>query len=318
MKNSPCYFCGNKYHTVLQDTLRHSEKRNVFQCKKCGLVFLEPFQGKDLEKYYRSTEYRKKHSPVLGKTITPKQMFAMSLPLQAYRVSKIKPYLKKYMRVLEVGCSTGHFLYAIRPFVKEVAGIELNKAHAAFARKKLGEGTVTEKPIDKSGFPLHYFDIICAYQVLEHIEKPREFLAAFLPYLKKNGRIFIEVPNINDPLLTLYKIPAYQQFYYHDAHLFYYSPTTLSRMMQRAGYTGNVEGFQLYNFLNHIHWLYTEKPQANATIATGDPVLIGGKKNKHARVMNGWVATVDREYRAMLEKNLISDCLLFIGKKRKA
>lgn len=315
MKTYLCYFCGSKNYDVIQDTLRHGEKRKVLKCKKCDLVFLAPYHGKDLEAFYRSSEYRKKHSPVLGKAITPKKMFDISLPLQAYRVSKIKPYLKKHMRVLEVGCSTGHFLYAIKPFVKERAGIELNKTHAVFARKKVGV-KISEQPIEKSGFPENHFDIICAYQVLEHIEAPREFLSAFLPYLKKDGRIFIEVPNINDPLLTIYKIPSYQQFYYHDAHLFYYSAHTLKDMMRSAGFEGKVEGFQLYNFLNHIHWLFAGKPQANATIATGEPFLIADKKNKYANVLNTWMGRVDKEYRAMLEKNLFSDCLLYIGKRK--
>ena len=315
MKNYSCYFCGGFVYIVVQDTLRHGEKRDVLKCKKCDLVFLAPYSGKDLEQFYRSSEYRKKHSPVLGKAITSKKMFEISLPLQAYRVSRIKPYLKKHMRVLEVGCSTGHFLHAIKPLAKEVSGIELNKAHASFARKKL-HTKISEQEIERSGFSKNYFDIICVYQVLEHIENPREFLSALLPYLKKGGRIFIEVPNINDPLLTLYRIPSYQQFYYHDAHLFYYSPKTLNRMMQSAGFSGKVAGFQLYNFLNHIHWLNTGKPQANSTIATGKPILIADKKNKHANILNEWVGGIDREYRVLLEKNLVSDCLLFIGKKK--
>lgn len=309
-----CYFCGNSSLRIIQRKLRHEERRNVYQCRRCGLVFLMPAK-KNLKKFYQTEEYRKKHSPTLGKAMTAREIFEMNVPLQAYRISKIRHLLGKSKKVLDVGCSTGHFLYAIRSHVKTVTGIELNKTHAAFARKK--GITVYDTPIQETRIAKEYFDIIFLHHVLEHIEKPKEFLASLRPYLSKGGRFVVEVPNVDDPLLSVYTVPSYRQFYFHDAHLFYYSHKTLLRMLQASGFHGKVEGFQLYNFLNHMHWLSTGKPQPNATIALGTPQLpfqVSGNKTK--KDINNWVKKIDLEYRALLEKRLISDCLLFIGKKK--
>ena len=39
------------------------------------------------------------------------------------------------------------------------------------------------------------FDVICAFQVLEHISNPREFLEDIISLLRPSGKILLAVPN---------------------------------------------------------------------------------------------------------------------------
>lgn len=71
-----------------------------------------------------SEKYRRLHSPILNKTITPKEMFESQMPFQKKRIQRVIHLLKPSATVLEVGCSTGHFLFSIKNKVKKVVGIE--------------------------------------------------------------------------------------------------------------------------------------------------------------------------------------------------
>jgi len=104
------------------------------------------------------------------------------------------------------------------------------------------------------------FDIIMMFHVLEHLRHPAEYLHGLTNILTKEGRIFIEVPDVDDALISLYNIQAFKKFYFQKAHLYYFSKETLMKVCEKAGLTASVKGIQRYDFSNHIHWMITGKP----------------------------------------------------------
>ena len=72
-----------------------------------------------------------------------------------------------------------------------------------------------------------------------------------------------------------------------------------------------------YNFLNHLHWLFTGKPQDNFAIGTGDPKLIGGGciKDNAKKELNDFVRATDKEYKNILAKHGLGESLTFLGRK---
>ena len=111
-----CYLCGKKNLKVIKTKLRYDVPRNVFKCHDCGIIYLEP-KEKDLKDYY-SRDYRKLYTSVIGKTLSAKEMFDIHLPYQQARINKIRHILNPQMKVLDVGCSSGHFLYALKNHVQ--------------------------------------------------------------------------------------------------------------------------------------------------------------------------------------------------------
>lgn len=96
--------------------------------------------------------------------------------------------------VLEVGVGEGHFLQAARNRGYWIQGVELNPQGAARARAmdfeihELMLDELKEKTDER-------FDAICAFQVLEHVPDPRQFLEGMIGMLKPGGKMVLSVPN---------------------------------------------------------------------------------------------------------------------------
>lgn len=313
-----CYLCQKGNLKIIRRKLRYGIKRNVLQCGNCGLVFLQPKKD-NLKKYYSQGEYRKLHSPVIGKKLSAREIFDIYSPYQHDRLRRIKHILCPQMNVLEIGCSAGHFLSLIKKHVGECTGIELNKDDARFVNNVIKVKTYTE-PIENTDIPPEHFDLICSFQVLEHLEGPLNFLRKIKEYLKPAGYLYLEIPNVQDALIDLYKVAGYRDFMFQEPHLYYFSPKTLGLLLKKAGFKGKIYSSQSYNFLNQINWILTGRPQPNASIGMSDSVLVHNcsKKYKEAcEEINRFVVDADRKYKDILVKHFLGDNLIFIGTKDK-
>ena len=104
-----CVLCNSENFKIITKKIRDNIECNVVQCLSCNLVSLEN-HTKNIIDYDKS--YRKTHSPILGKQLSPSEFFDYELPFQEPRVKRIKSLLNLNMDVLEIGSSAGHFLYS--------------------------------------------------------------------------------------------------------------------------------------------------------------------------------------------------------------
>ena len=110
--------------------------------------------------------------------------------------------IKKGMKVLEVGCAKGDFIKKISAeFGGKCVGLELNE-DAAEKAISIGLNVKTQTIQDFSEEHKEQFDLVCSFQVLEHISDVYTFIESMLKCLKKGGRLVIGVPN-NDSFLQL-------------------------------------------------------------------------------------------------------------------
>lgn len=102
-------------------------------------------------------------------------------------------------KVLEVGCARGSFLKQIQQNGIQCIGLELNSSAAKNARSKGIE--VLEQGIEDHAreYPGKYA-VVCAFEVLEHIAKVKDFLQSAIDLLKPGGRLILSVPN-NDAFM---------------------------------------------------------------------------------------------------------------------
>jgi 2-polyprenyl-3-methyl-5-hydroxy-6-metoxy-1,4-benzoquinol methylase len=97
-------------------------------------------------------------------------------------------------RVLDVGCGYGFFLDLARRAGARVAGVELAKAEAAYARERLGlnvAGSLDELPLDSR----EGFDLVTLFEVVEHLHEPVEFVGELARLLRPGGVLVIATDN---------------------------------------------------------------------------------------------------------------------------
>jgi SAM-dependent methyltransferase len=91
--------------------------------------------------------------------------------------------------ILEIGCGHGHFLRRLQPRY-QVRGLEFNpKAVAACQALQLD--VRREDIANVTG----EFDVVAAFEVLEHVPMPGEFLAQAVRLLRTGGYLIIAVPD---------------------------------------------------------------------------------------------------------------------------
>lgn len=309
-----CPICSSKKNRIIRNTLRYGIKRDVLKCASCGLVFLAPQNGATA--YYAGKEYRKRHGPTLEKASSMREIFNAYFPHQGPIVEALKNYLRPGMSVLDVGCSTGHFLTALKGKVKTRVGLELGQEEMSFIRKHL-DFPVYNEPIETARIAEGPFDLITALQVFEHIPEPLPFLRGIAQNLKPKGFLYLELPNIDDALLSVFKIKGYADFYYREPHVSYYSKKTLTSVLKKAGFKGEVKTIQRYNLMNQLHWILTGKPQTTFAQGNGTPVLVTDESVplKIRSSLNVFFKDADIRYRKLIEQNGVGDNLTFWGHK---
>jgi SAM-dependent methyltransferase len=109
-------------------------------------------------------------------------------------------FLKPSDKILEIGSGDGFFINLCKKKnITNITGLELNTASVAKAAKE-GNIIYNETIQDYSQKHNGEYDVVCNFQVLEHIVDIKSFIDASLLVLKKGGKMIIAVPN-NNPYL---------------------------------------------------------------------------------------------------------------------
>jgi SAM-dependent methyltransferase len=97
--------------------------------------------------------------------------------------------------VLEIGCGPGGFLSKLAQLRQcDVAGVEINPQAIEEARRA-GLRIHNEDLYDFAEWADAAFDVVCAFQVLEHIAEPGRFLDAIDRMARPGATIILAVPN---------------------------------------------------------------------------------------------------------------------------
>jgi len=281
-------------HATVRDA-SESYAPSARRCTACGAVFLWPRMDAAAQQafYDSNTQLLNTHGDDFDWDDYTRRTRADVMR----RVEFIAPLLSADHRLLEVGCGYGFFLSEIRGRVETAIGIEPGPARQTFAKDEL-RLDVRSPPLPNTGIPPASIDVACAFQVLEHIDRPIPFLAEIRDVLRPDGLVIVEVPNFADLYVRL--SAPYRAFHFQAAHLVYFTPATLRRAIEASGYTvESLIGVQRYAFANALHWLIKGQPQL---------------KRPSRNVESGFAHVLDRLYRRCLESTRRSDTLICIAR----
>jgi len=100
--------------------------------------------------------------------------------------------LPRNARILEIGCGTGHNLPMLSGF-GHVDGLELDDEAASLSEARLGRA-ILRSPLPELAGVADDYDLIGAFDVIEHIDDDHAALAAIATKLKPGGKFMMTVP----------------------------------------------------------------------------------------------------------------------------
>jgi SAM-dependent methyltransferase len=194
----------------------------IVSCEKCGLVYSNPIMSEDrMIQLYRDME------------------FIDELQLQNMRNDYLKefkaavPHPEKCGALLEIGCSSGFFLKAARNLgVKKVVGVEPSKNSIAAAPEEI-RGCIINDTFRAGLFEPESFDIVCFFQVFDHIIDPNALLVDIKRVLRPGGLVIAIHHNIRSLFARCLgaKSPMYDV-----EHIYLFDLKTSAALFQKHGF----------------------------------------------------------------------------------
>lgn len=175
--------------------------------------------------HFHELEYRRDYKGV--RTPKLKHIYRAGR-LAVSRLERLSPHMATGATVLDVGSSSGEWLYLLGATGRLAQGLEVNPDYAGFGRREYGVeiqmGSIWDKDL-----PEQSFDMITMFHVLEHLPNPVQSLARLRRWSKVSGLFAVEVPNIN----SAHQHPAKR---FHYAHPIGFTPESLSLALRLAGW----------------------------------------------------------------------------------
>jgi 2-polyprenyl-3-methyl-5-hydroxy-6-metoxy-1,4-benzoquinol methylase len=203
---------------------RHDRLNRTVICWRCGMFYTNPIPSE------QELRQRVAESSCYTDDQTSK------LPFFTRRAETLLSRVEETIapgRLLDIGCAIGTELVVAGRRGWEATGIELSTESVRYARDR--GLTVLDVPLHECGFSDGEFDLVTLNHVLEHIHEPKPFLEEVRRVLKPDGLLFIAVPNVNG--LKRYWLGRNYHWIFHADHFLHFSPTSLSRLLRRHGFT---------------------------------------------------------------------------------
>jgi len=156
---------------------------DLFLCRECDLVWVHPMQGPGADWYEAHPEYKKMLWRGNDSLLWNVQQFFKDLPAAGGML-------------LDVGCGAGQFLVEAERRGYQVTGLDFNPEAVVTAERRHGIKNLFCGTLEEfiQRHPNRRFDVVTAFEVLEHVEAPRGFLAQVHAALKQSGYFALSVP----------------------------------------------------------------------------------------------------------------------------
>jgi 2-polyprenyl-3-methyl-5-hydroxy-6-metoxy-1,4-benzoquinol methylase len=137
-------------------------------------------------------------------------------------------------RLLDVGCATGFFLEAAAEEGFDVRGVEFSTVAISFARPDIRQRIVCGDVNALSSQEAAEFDVVTAFDIIEHVQDPSKFLSEIRQILVPGGILVLSTPDTGHFLRYLMgsKWPMLQPM----QHTFLFSRRGLKALLESCGY----------------------------------------------------------------------------------
>ena len=228
-----CNLCGGEARVLVAGS------PTILRCLACGLLSLETFPPRaERHAAYQGSYYQEETGlRFLG---------AIERVLGLLKKIRLRSILRWHPgpgSVLDVGCGRGDLLELFQARGWRAVGTQVSRTAADAARSLRGvEVLLGELP--DLGLERGSFDVVTFLHVLEHLDRPAQYLLGAHDLLKPGGVLIVEVPNCASLGFQLLGLRNFCLDY--PNHLVFFTPPALRGLLERCGFTiENVSRFSL-------------------------------------------------------------------------
>ncbi|MEI7990602.1 MAG: class I SAM-dependent methyltransferase, partial [Chloroflexota bacterium] len=144
----------------------------------------------------------------------------------------VEKYLPpKGAKVLDVGTAGGGFLEAARQFGYDAVGLEPSRFMVEQGKQR--GLNIIAGTLDDDLFPPASFDMVCLWDVLEHLADPKAALYAVKKIIKADGVLLINYPDIGTWIATI----AGKRFWWIlSVHLAHFTTQSIAKICDLTGF----------------------------------------------------------------------------------
>ena len=210
--------------------------QGVERCPACSLVLLNPPPVCDDDVLYAEGYYRGHCAAKQSGEEDVLEADRIRRRLESCRgvLQDIESALGRQGRLLDLGCGPGFLLKAAAEAGWQVAGVDVSRFAAEYARERFGIRDVQAAPLERVEYPSGSFDAVTLQHVIEHFRDPVAMIRKIKRWLAPGGLLWLETPDIESGRAkrdgarwTHLKVPE---------HLFYFSEGTLRALLRAAGF----------------------------------------------------------------------------------
>lgn len=246
LESVPCDCCGGGDN---RPVIVRPDGMTVVACVRCGLCFLNPRPRADrLTAIYEGGYFAHAtdHEGVGYADYCGEGAQEVLLGYSRARLDVLSDVVRlDGAACLEVGCATGEFCCALRDHGARPAGIDLCGDAIALAKTRYPEidfrcGTIEGLP------STDMFDIVFAYDVIEHLVSPQRFIREAARRVRPGGHVVIATPNYG--CAQAIGVDRWSGFQTSFEHLYFLDSKSLGQYADRAGlsvarwFTGGGDG----------------------------------------------------------------------------
>ena len=268
-----------------KDYTSSKETFTIVKCINCEFTLTNPRPpGTEIGKYYLSDKYIS-HTGA-GKTIFDKVYLTARNFTLKWKFELLNKY-QKSGNLLDFGCGTGEFLAHCQRRKWNITGVEPSENARVKASQNIGKPVASNlNEVDNE-----QFDAITLWHVLEHLHELESDLRKIVALLKKDGTIFIAVPNHESPDAKHYK--KFWAGYDVPRHLWHFSKDTMNRLFEKVGLQMiEIKPMKLDAFYVSLLSEAYQNPQASKLSNGWNAFLQGVKSNRVAKVNNNYSSLV--------------------------
>lgn len=166
-----------KFGIHVQPLFSGMDDLRLYRCQVTGMEFWRPVEIAGDEDFYREIS-------AVARRYYQEWRWEYDL---------VHPLLSAQSRLIEIGCGRGYFLRSTEDRLGFAKGIEFNREAIANKVTRWDVEASTIEEIAKTEG--RSYDLVCSFQVLEHVVDPASFIRGALAVLKPDGLLALSVPN---------------------------------------------------------------------------------------------------------------------------